>query len=265
MNIFASSTLFWGQSLEEICQKVQVAQLQGIELWVEQMILADWSIGTIEKELQQSGLALTLHARSWDLNIASLNEEIRQASVQDVVRTLLIAKALDVPSITVHPGRKMIANHSVNLYKVAMQRSLQTLYEASEKIGVQLSIELMEHTPKELYWQANMLNTLIKQYPTFRTTFDIAHIDIGISIEQELQQLHAIDKIHISDSTSLQYHVALGTGELQLTPSLWTMIEQLEVPVVIEGLCYDDTLFQQHLNYLEKVGVIQRELFTYKR
>lgn len=265
MNLFASSTLFWGQSLEVICQKVQSAQLQGIEIWVEQMTLAGWSIDKIKKELEGTGLALTLHARSWDLNIASLNEEIRQASVQDVVNTLLIAKSLDVPSITVHPGRKMIASHSVNLYEIAMHRSLQTIYEASEKIGVHLSIELMEHTPKELYWQANRLNSIINKYPNFKTTFDVAHIDIGTPIEQELQQLHAIDKIHISDSTRLKYHVALGTGELQLTPSLWTMIDQLQVPVVIEGLCYDDTLFQQHLNYLEKVGVLQRELFSYKR
>lgn len=133
MNLYASTTLFWGQPLETIFQKVHDAELQGIELWMEQMQLENWSLPKIEQLMQQYNLAVSIHARSWDLNLASLNEEIRNASVHEIMNALYMAKALNCPSVTIHPGRKMIASHPRIIYEQAMDKSLETLYEESKK------------------------------------------------------------------------------------------------------------------------------------
>lgn len=262
MKLFASSTLFWGQPLETICQKVKGAHLQGVEIWVEQMHLYNWSILEIEHLINKYDLQLSIHARSWDLNLASLNEEIRQASVQEIIHTLHIAKALKVGSITVHPGRKMIAHHPRQLYEKAMHQSLEQLHVASERMGAIVSFELLEHLPKELYYEPEQLNDLLSPYTNFCSTFDIAHIALQDNIELKLDCLEKIDKIHISDATSHTFHVALGTGELDLSTSLWTRISQYDVPVVLEGLCYDGTMFSQHLNYVKELGIVQDELFS---
>ncbi|MER2111768.1 MAG: TIM barrel protein [Solibacillus isronensis] len=264
MNLYASTTLFWGQPLETIFQKVQDAELQGIELWMEQMQLENWSLPKIEQLMQQYNLAVSIHARSWDLNLASLNEEIRNASVHEIMNALYISKALNCPSVTIHPGRKMIASHPSIFYEQAMDKSLKTLYKASKKIGVSISLELLEELPKELYFEPEALNRLLEKYPSFKTTFDIAHIGLQDNIEEKLCQLHNIDKIHISDATEQKFHVALGTGQLRLPKTLWHRIEEQNVPVVLEGLCYDDTMFTQHLNYLKKLEIINHELFSYK-
>lgn len=264
MKLYAATTLFWGQPLEVIFQKVQAAGLQGIELWIEQMQLENWSLPKIELFMQQYNLPVSIHARSWDLNLASLNEEIRNASVHEVMNALYVAKALSCPSVTIHPGRKMIANHPNTFYEQAMIESLNTLQKESEKIGVSISLELLEKLPKELYVEPEALNELLRKYPSFKTTFDIAHIALRDNIEEKLCQLHNIDKIHISDATEQKFHVALGTGQLLLTHTLWDRIKEQNVPVVLEGLCYDNTMFSQHLIYLKEQEIINNGLFSYK-
>src|SRR5690606_3297583 len=144
--------------------------------------------------------------------------------VHEIMNALYISKALNCPSVTIHPGRKMIASHPSIFYEQAMDKSLKTLYKASKKIGVSISLELLEELPKELYFEPEALNRLLEKYPSFKTTYDIAHIGLQDYIEEILCQLHNIDKIHISDATEQKFHVALGTGQLRLPKTLWHRI-----------------------------------------
>lgn len=254
MKIYASSTLFWGHSFEHICQQVKSANLAGIEIWVEQLQFQQWTIEEIQYFLNSYQLEATIHANSWDLNLCSLNAGIRKQSLREIEASIHIAKQLEVPSITVHPGKRTVNNRFGEIHERLMISTLHQLQELSLEYGVNISLELMEPVRKEMYCTSQKMNELLAHCnDSITTTFDVAHIPQHLSIVDELKTLKRIDKIHISDSTKSTYHVPLGKGELLLDANLWETIDALGVPVVLEGLDSSDShdFFYDHLDYLQ--------------
>lgn len=260
MNLFASSTLFWGHSFEHICKKVKAENLKGIEIWVEQLQFQAWNLDDICSLLQSYKLQATIHANSWDLNLCSLNAGIRNQSIREIENSLFIAKKLCIPSITVHPGKLTVTGRWEQIHKTIMLRVLDDLSYLAEKYDVNISLELMEPASKEIYCKAPQVNELLAFTGNrIHTTFDIAHIPFHLSIKEELKLLNKVDKIHISDSAKTIYHVPLGKGELQLDTSLWETINSLNVPVVLEGLdtSIDHSFFYDHLKYFQTNSLLQ--------
>lgn len=127
MKIYASTTLFWGHSFERICQMAKREQLAGVEIWVEQMQFQKWSIEEMKYFLNSYGLKATIHANSWDLNLSSLNEGIRNQSLCEIEKSMIFAKELQVPSITVHPGKSTVNNRFYDEHQKVMRSVLQRL------------------------------------------------------------------------------------------------------------------------------------------
>lgn len=266
MKIYASTTLFWGHSFERICQMAKREQLAGVEIWVEQMQFQKWSIEEMKYFLNSYGLKATIHANSWDLNLSSLNEGIRNQSLCEIEKSMIFAKELQVPSITVHPGKSTVNNRFYDEHQKVMRSVLQRLMDLSFKYGVRVSLELMEPVKKELYCEARLMNALLESCDdSIKTTFDIAHVPFHLSIVDELKTLQRVDKVHISDSTKSTYHVPLGKGELLLDLNLWKTIDSLGVPVVLEGLdtSAEHEFFHDHVKYLNSIPSQQhKELYT---
>ncbi|WP_421663440.1 sugar phosphate isomerase/epimerase family protein [Lysinibacillus telephonicus] len=260
MNLFASSTLFWGHSFEHICKVVKAENLKGIEIWVEQLQFQDWNLHEIQHLLHAYHLQATIHANSWDLNLCSLNAGIRNQSIREVENSIRIANKLCIPSITVHPGKLTVYGRWEQNHRNIMLHTLDELTSLADKYSVNISLELMEPASKEIYCEARKINDLVAfTDDCIQTTFDIAHIPFHFSIADELKALQKVDKIHVSDSTNTTYHVPLGKGELQLDCSLWETIDSLKVPVVLEGLdtSKNHVFFYDHLEYFQTNSLLQ--------
>lgn len=262
MKLYASSTLMWGKGIREIGELANEFKLDGIELWAEQAWFCQMNTREIVQVLKQYGLGATVHAASWDLNICSLNERIRRKSLEEIYRSIDFADVIQATDVTIHPGRRTLSAEWTPWHEEVLNQSLDQLEKAANDYGITLSIELMEEINKEFITTADALNRFIDhRSEAIQTTFDAAHISLDKDVRQVFTQLHRVNKIHLSDSTSTQYHVPLGEGEIKLKRFLEHLMEK-DYITVLEG--YDTSenagMLRKHLSYLETCYQTMKEM-----
>ena len=257
---YGASTLFWGSSFGDICKRIKDVDLQGVELWAEQFWQESFVVADVLEKSRVHNLDISLHAASWDLNISSLNQGIREQSILEIERSIELAYALHVENITIHPGRLTLNEEWMPWHMDCLQQSMDTLESIAQRAGITLSIELMEHVKKEFVTSPDLLNALVDHRSKYvTTTFDVAHIPLSQSPVELLQKLHRVDKIHISNSTVEKYHVPLGEGEIDIM-SVMPLIERLDVPVVIEGFDYlgKGNMLEKNVRFLHKNNLLRK-------
>lgn len=260
MNLYASSTLLWGYSFPHICDRLAESGFQGIELWVEQFWHERFTAENVIETLHQTGLELSMHSASWDLNLCSLNDGIRAQSIVEVVRSMELAHKLGASSLTIHPGRQTIRNHWQAWHIEQLHRSLDEIEKVAEQLKIIVSIELMEAIHKEFITTPDQLNRLVANRNEYiRTTFDIAHVDLDQSPVEWMKVQHRIDKVHLSDATRSTYHVPLGEGAIAMEEVL-DALRSFENPIVIEGLDFRESnrILERNVNYLLKHHLLKK-------
>lgn len=257
---YGASTLLWGSSFTHICERIRDVNLQGVELWAEQFWHHAFEVSDVLEKSRNNNLDISLHAASWDLNISSLNDGIREQSIREIERSIELAYALNVESITIHPGRLTLNEEWKTWHMDCLQQSLDLLEKIAQRTGITLSIELMEFAKKEFVTSSNLLNELVDHRSKYvTTTFDVAHIPLTQSPLELLQQLHRVDKVHISDSTAKKFHVPLGEGAIDFMNVL-PLIERLDVPLVIEGFdCLEKgNMLKKNIRFLQKNNLLRK-------
>ncbi|WP_421617274.1 sugar phosphate isomerase/epimerase family protein [Brevibacillus sp. TJ4] len=252
--LYVSSTLMWAYPVEDALPIARQYGFGGMEVWAEHVWFHQSDAGNIRAAAKQSGLKLTLHAASWDLNLCSLNRGIRQQSIQEVIRSLELAGEIGAGSVTIHPGRVTLSQRHRGWHEPILIESLNILAKEAVDRGLALSIEHIEPLPKEMVVTPVELNRLraALDYPT-TATFDIAHVPLTTSLAEFYKQLDGIDKIHVSDATSSKLHLPLGTGNIDLE-RIWPLLWQAEKPIVVEGLdeSRDLGLLKANVSYLQQ-------------
>ncbi|WP_208591982.1 sugar phosphate isomerase/epimerase family protein [Gracilibacillus suaedae] len=262
MQLYMSSTLCWNFSVSKAMQIAEANGIDGVEVWVDQLNYHNTSCKEINKIRQYTDLELSIHAPSWDLNLCSLNKSIQQSSMEEMERAMHIGAEIGAPNITIHPGRATMSVKNKASFMQTLKENIYVLAEKGSSLGIDLSIELMEERPKELITTPSAMNQLVEELPdNVQVTFDVAHVPLAIDPIQYYQALSRVNKIHLSDSTSSTYHVALGEGEI-LLPSILAEIQDLDCPVVLEGLdqTYSLQLLQKHLHYLQSNRLRRKDI-----
>lgn len=251
--LYVSSTLMWKYPVEAAILIARQYGFSGMEVWAEHVWFHRSNPQEIQDAAKRSGLKLTLHAASWDLNLCSLNQGIRAQSIQEIKRSMVLAREIGAKSVTIHPGRVTLSAKSRGWHEPILIESLNELANEACRLGRVLSIEHIEPLPKEMIVTPEDLNRLRTSldYPT-TATFDIAHVPLTSSLPQFYRELEGIDKIHVSDATASKLHVPLGTGDIDL-PAIWPLLWEKNCPIVVEG--FDDsrdlTLLKQNLLFLQ--------------
>jgi len=158
----------------------------------------------------------SIHAPICDINIASLNERIREASVEEMLRTMEHANRMGIKMITIHPGLYSTVLHGVNDRSAGLaKRSLKTIEKCSEEYGVIAAIEnmpslriMMGQTPKDLLELIDGTDLVI--------CFDIGHANTMGLIDECIDAFgKRIANIHIHDNTGKSDdHMTIGDGEI---------------------------------------------------
>jgi len=158
----------------------------------------------------------SIHAPICDINIASLNERIREASVEEMLRTMEHANKMGIKMITIHPGLYSTVFHGVNERSAALaKRSLKRIEKGSEEYGVTAAIEnmpslriMMGQTPKGLLELIDGTDLMI--------CFDIGHANTTGLTEECIDSFgERIVNIHIHDNMSKNDdHMTIGEGEI---------------------------------------------------
>ncbi|NLU04265.1 MAG: sugar phosphate isomerase/epimerase [Methanothermobacter sp.] len=159
-------------------------------------------------------LEFTVHAPISDINIASLNDTVREASIREVESAVDLAVELDSDVVVVHPGtvpflgrpyRALIAERNLEslaaISEYASDRGVGVYPENMPRLEGPLLREL-----EELWGVAEELGVMV--------TLDAAHAaTMGYSTE-EMVSAH-VGHVHLSDNTGeVDSHDALGEGSL---------------------------------------------------
>jgi len=257
---FGSSTLFFQErSVREALQSIARCGFQAAEVWMEHL----WWTGEAPEEVAQwarrLGLELSLHGASYDLNIASTNQGIRQESLRQVEESIITAARLGAETVVLHPGRLSSSRDSMDECWERLEEAVALIDGWADREGIRIGLEAMEKRFKEVYvTPADVRRLLSKGWTNIGLTLDIAHAYTLMDPVDYIAQLDNqwITHVHLSDSAAEAVHVPLGRGQLDIAAALRALGERYDGLVSLEGYVPDrgEETVRSNLAYLQHLG-----------
>ena len=210
MKIGVSTLALYPDPLEDILPFLEDLKVDYCE------IINEYPLNEVENEIFESySIKTTVHSPISDMNLASPNESIRKASIEQIKKSISLANQLDAEVVVVHPGQipflarifqEKILEHNFN--------SLKDCAVYADEMGVKMCIENMPDMEGYLFKDINHLNYLADQLGVFMT-LDVGHAhNTGFSTEEMIKPSR-LKHIHLSDNDgSFDNHEALGKGTI---------------------------------------------------
>ncbi|MBQ2700090.1 MAG: sugar phosphate isomerase/epimerase [Clostridia bacterium] len=234
-------TLIELDTIEKTCQVCSRLGLDFIEL---NMNLPAYQSGNIDiprlrKAARAHSLSYTLHLDE-NLDVSAFNPHVAKAYRQTVLDAIELAKALAIPTLTMHlakgvyftlPDRKA---YLYQQYRSTYLESLRAFREmCKEAIGpapIRIGIDYCGFAP----FHAEALGLLL-QSPVFGLTFDVGHSHAADGQDEALILRHEekLCHMHLHDALGKANHLALGDGEIDL-PRYWALAQKHDLGVVLE-------------------------------
>ncbi|MEN4017409.1 MAG: sugar phosphate isomerase/epimerase family protein [Methanobacterium sp.] len=236
-------------SIEDILDYIESIKIRYVE------IIMEYPYHEIDSDLINSyDLKTSVHSPLSDINIASLNESIRKASVREIKDSIDLASKIDASVVVVHPGHMAFL---VREFKdELMQSSLKSLKEClkhAEEYGIKLCVENMPEMDGMICKSLEELYELT-QKTGVSMALDVGHAhSMGLSID-EMLKYDNIGHIHLSDNDgSFDNHDAIGSKNIDFK-SLFKGLKRIKFDgvCVIEVKKQDEIL--ESLDYIKKLN-----------
>lgn len=236
-------------SLEDILDYIKSIKIGYVE------IIMEYPYHEIDPDLVNSyDLKTSVHSPLSDINIASLNESIRKASVMEIKDSIDLASKIDASVVVVHPGHMAFL---VREFKdELMQSSLKSLKEClihAEEYGINLCVENMPEMDGMICKSLEELYELT-QKTGVSIALDIGHAhSMGLSVD-EMLKYDNIGHIHLSDNDgSFDNHDAIGSKNIDFK-SLFKGLKEIK----FDGVCVIEVKKQveilESLDYIKKLN-----------
>lgn len=246
--------LFKSHPLGDVVQLARDVGISWLEVWSEHFWRDD--DGQLMKRLSRSGLDLSVHGPTGDLNITSSNPGIREESLKQVLQAVEEAAGMGARVITVHPGYLTGRQDGPESIWAHQIDGLTRIAKRGKEVGILVAMETMERRNKEVVIQPEITNRIIDavNVENFGITFDISHAHTVMDVVEFIRTLRRINHIHISDTKSGKVHVQMGEGEISFGPVLRTLREKYDGALVIEGWNPKDEMgmVQKSTSFLRK-------------
>lgn len=161
-------------------------------------------------------MTYSIHSPICDTNVAALNENMRRATVDEMIMVMDCSRKMDIKTITIHPGIYSLAVYDVREKSVkAAQRSMKELEKAQNEHGVVLAIENMPSFEIMMGQTAKELETIIEG-TDLKVCFDIGHAHTMGQIDAMLDTFRGrIANVHIHDNMGdKDSHMTIGKGNI---------------------------------------------------
>ena len=249
--VYFASTLMWSASPEEMTQMALKYGAGGIEVWAQQVESRGYDPEKFAALARQNGIKLIVHAKSWDLNFAALNQGIREASVAEIRECVDLAVRLGADELTVHPPR-----YTLGESQEARNRAYESICEILSYAGkrnVTISLEIMEHIPKEMATTPEDMRAIIlDKEPELTFTVDLAHCLTEQEFWDNIRKMGRVSKVHITNKCGNRLHTPLDQGDFPME-DIFPRLMKCGIPVVIEG--YDESgeyeILKRNFNFIQ--------------
>jgi len=191
-------------------------------------------------------LHYSVHAPICDINIASIYEPVRKASMKETLDTIDCASKLGIDRITIHPGLSSMSVHGIeDRYIEKAKESMKVLDKASHEYGMSLAIENMPNMYFFLGRTAAELEEIVDG-TDLDICFDIGHANTTGQIDAMIDTFgDRIKNIHIHDNCGERdEHKTIGEGTIDFDRVL-SRLSFYDRNFVIESKTFESALDSQ--------------------
>ncbi|MBQ7338911.1 MAG: sugar phosphate isomerase/epimerase [Clostridia bacterium] len=256
---FGMPTLIESATLEECAALCRTLGLDFIEL---NMNLPQYQPDTIDIErfrriAKENGIFYTIHLDE-NLNVSDFNPYVADAYLRTVKESIALAKQLEAPLLNMHLSRGVyftLPERKVYLFSEYREQYLRTIAafrDVCEKTigdaGIRISVENCSGWQD---FQKEALELLLAS-PVFSLTLDIGHNHGSGGADETFILAHRdrLCHMHMHDALGKKDHMALGTGELELSRYLALAQESCRTVVLetktVAGLCASVAWLRTH-------------------
>ncbi|MEA2070739.1 MAG: sugar phosphate isomerase/epimerase family protein [Asgard group archaeon] len=254
-------------SVEEFLAKIaKIDDIEIIELVLEPPYLSvaslnEEKIAIIRNYLKDKGLQVTIHAPFSDLNISSLNDNVRNFAIQEIIKSIDVASKFHSKIVTIHPGS--LGAYGKSFEEEIAQKNFQSIKKLTEYAAgknIILCLENMPVTPwlqLEDTYNPNKIKAIIKKIdnPYLQITWDIGHSNTtSFTLEEHFIAFKdSIKHVHLHDNLGTingwrDTHLKIGEGTIN-----WETIFQLLTEINYDkGLILELKSFKEIQQSLEK-------------
>jgi len=194
-----------------------------------------WDIKEKFLEITPSyNVRFSVHAPLSDVNIASLNPEMRKESIKQISETIKIASELDIHLITMHPGHlSPLAVLVPEKIREINKNSVKQISKTAKEYNVTVALENM---PNQRITTCHSLSELLEiSDSNVEICFDIGHANTNNNIHEFLDY-GKFANVHIHDNIGKNDpHLVIGEGNIDFRNVLKKLNEKYNGVVVIES------------------------------
>ena len=113
----------------------------GIELWAQQFFARGYDTQEYLRLQALYPLRTCVHSCSWDLNLASMNQGIREMSIKQVEASMRLAAELEAMELTVHPGHMTLPGRREERHETSSGLVQEQIGRLSDRIKEQMLLQ----------------------------------------------------------------------------------------------------------------------------
>lgn len=164
--------------------------------------------------LDSYNLKYTVHSPIININIASLNDAIKEASISEIKKSIDLANEINSDIVVVHPGSIPFLGKDFKKEILDISKeSIKEIGDYGKELGVHATIENMPEIEGYIYKNIKELDELLTSLNMYMT-LDIGHA-YNSGFSQNEMYFDSIKHIHISDNNGdYDSHYSLGEGSI---------------------------------------------------
>lgn len=240
-----SCTAFSSDSPEKWLDKI-VGNFELWEIFSEASHSVVYNRDIFAELLPSYDLHYSIHAPICDINVASISDPVREASLKEIIDTIRVASDLGVDRVTVHPGISSMSVRGIeDRYLAHGKESMKAIDKASREYGVRIAVENMPYMYFFLCYKAKDLADLIDG-TDLGVCFDIGHANTAGEIDSMIELLgDRLENIHIHDNNGdRDAHMTIGEGSIDFQHVI-KALGSYDKNYVIESKSYESALESQ--------------------
>ncbi len=182
------------------------------------------NIGVLNELKKEYALTYTLHAPFCSVNLASINPNIRGASVREILDSIDYASALGCKLVVVHPGIISYPRSLTEFERMAKENELDSFLQICEKAEQQKLLTCVENMPRlppafKESWTGDEMIKIVDACgsPYVQIALDVGHCNTtDIPIPSMIKRLGKhVKHVHIHDNDGVrETHSIVGQGSI---------------------------------------------------
>ncbi len=180
MNISCASLFLWEYSITDIMEILLEAGIESVEFWAETPDFWRTRNNETSQVILEEAISLmphgcTLHSPILDLNPASYNDYVHEATIKETLWCLELANRIGAKVVTIHPGKRTVHRMPTNEDWDKFMKYLGTCKEKADLLNVNLSLENSIARISSMCSTPDEMKKVLDKIPGLFFTFDVVH------------------------------------------------------------------------------------------